>query len=90
MEDAVRIARRENNTKRTYLVVNRFQGKHIPVSPEKALRYFKNWQRKSGNSIQGKPCFLLGLLRQQQRLEQRLPQSWNPFIFRRQERKFWA
>ncbi len=27
------IARRENNNKRAYLVVNRLQGKHIPVSP---------------------------------------------------------
>lgn len=28
------VAKRENNTKRSYLVVNRLQGKHIPVSPE--------------------------------------------------------
>ena len=27
------IAQRENNHKRNYLFVNRFQAKHIPVSP---------------------------------------------------------
>ena len=36
----MRIAKRENNTKREYLVVNRFQGKHIPVRPGKALEMF--------------------------------------------------
>lgn len=28
------VARRENNTKRAYLVVNKLQGKHIPVNPQ--------------------------------------------------------
>lgn len=36
----VRIAKRENNPKRNYLVVNRLQGKHIPVSPTKAFEMF--------------------------------------------------
>ncbi len=36
--DLVRIAKRENNNKRKYLVVNPLQGKHIPVSPEKAFQ----------------------------------------------------
>ncbi len=31
--ELVRIAKRENNRKRNYLVVNPLQGKHIPVSP---------------------------------------------------------
>lgn len=35
------IAKRENNNKRKYLVVNPLQGKHIPVSPEKALAMFE-------------------------------------------------
>ena len=38
--DLVRIAKRENNKKRNYLVVNPLQGKHIPVSPGKALQMF--------------------------------------------------
>lgn len=36
----VAVARRENNTKRNYLVVNRLQGKHLPVSPKEAMRMF--------------------------------------------------
>lgn len=40
--DLVRIAKRENNTKRGYLVVNPLQGKHIPVSPSKALQLFQD------------------------------------------------
>lgn len=38
--DLVRIAKRENNPKRNYLVVNPLQGKHIPVSPGKTLQMF--------------------------------------------------
>lgn len=40
-EDLVCIARRENNQKRKYLVVNKLQGKHIPVSPKQAFRMFQ-------------------------------------------------
>lgn len=39
-QDLVRIAKRENNRKRNYLVVNRLQGKHIPVKPCEALSMF--------------------------------------------------
>lgn len=39
-QDLVKIAKRENNTKRNYLVVNPLQAKHIPVSPMKALELF--------------------------------------------------
>lgn len=38
--ELVRIARRENNQKRKYLVINRLQGKHIPVSPKEACGMF--------------------------------------------------
>jgi hypoxanthine-guanine phosphoribosyltransferase len=40
--DLVRIAKRENNTKRNYLVVDLLQGKHVPVSPSKALQLFES------------------------------------------------
>ena len=39
-KDLVKIAKRENNTKRNYLVVDPLQGKHIPVVPSKALDLF--------------------------------------------------
>lgn len=35
--DLIRLARRVHNTRRTYLLVNPIQGKHIPVSPGAAL-----------------------------------------------------
>lgn len=38
--DLVRIAKRQNNKKRNYLVVNRLQGKHIPVKPQEAFKMF--------------------------------------------------
>lgn len=40
-QNLVRIVKRENNQKRKYLVVNRLQGKHIPVKPHEALAMFQ-------------------------------------------------
>ena len=44
-QDLVRIAKRENNTKRTYLVANQFQGKYLAFSGTRdvsgACRYCK-------------------------------------------------
>lgn len=40
-EDLVRIAKRENNRKRNYLVVNPLQGKHIPAAPDKVFALFR-------------------------------------------------
>lgn len=40
-EDFIRIAKRDNNTKRTFLLVNPLQGKHLAVSPVTALQVFK-------------------------------------------------
>lgn len=36
----VKIAKRDNNSKRKYLVINEKQGKHIPVKPDEALKMF--------------------------------------------------
>lgn len=40
--DLVRIAKRENNNKRNYLIVDPLQGKHIPVSPSRSLGLFSD------------------------------------------------
>ncbi len=40
--DLVALAKRENNKKRNYLVVNKRQGKHIAVSPTLALKTFSD------------------------------------------------
>ena len=35
--ETLRLAKRAHNTKRTYLLVNPLQAKHLPVSPTRAL-----------------------------------------------------
>jgi len=59
-EDLVRIAKRENNAKRNYLVVNPLQGKHIPVSPSKALELFTELARTLAGSYEGKRLLFVG------------------------------
>lgn len=56
--ELVRIARRENNTKRTYLVVDPLQGKHVPVSPTKALNLFSDLADEVRNEY-GKEALLV-------------------------------
>lgn len=41
IEEIIGIAKRENNTKRKYLVVNRLQGKYMPVSPKRTFAMFR-------------------------------------------------
>ena len=38
----VRIAKRDNNSKRKYLVLNKSQGKHVPVAPSISMEMLKN------------------------------------------------
>lgn len=40
-QDIITIAKRDNNNKRPFLLVNPLQGKHLPVSPTKSLELFK-------------------------------------------------
>ena len=44
--DILRIAKRHNNNKRSYLLVNPLQGKHLPVSPTAALDIMKSLGNK--------------------------------------------
>ncbi|MCI8529155.1 MAG: hypothetical protein HFH82_08410 [Lachnospiraceae bacterium] len=57
--DLVKIAQRENNKKRNYLVVNPMQGKHIPVSPGKALQIFAELANLLGE-YQGEKLLIVG------------------------------
>ena len=56
-EELVAVARRENNEKRKYLVVNRLQGKHVPVSPQKRFGCSAVWQTFFFAGTQEKNCF---------------------------------
>lgn len=58
--DLVCIAKRENNPKRKYLVVNRKQGKHIPVSPGEALAMFRALAAKLEEPYRGERLLLIG------------------------------
>lgn len=58
--DLVRIAKRENNKKRNYLVVNRLQGKHIPVSPSEALKMFDALADIVKENYSGEKLLLIG------------------------------
>ncbi|MBQ9142216.1 MAG: phosphoribosyltransferase domain-containing protein [Lachnospiraceae bacterium] len=58
--DLVRIAKRENNTKRNYLVVNRLQGKHIPVKPSAAVEMFQELAEALKGAYVGENLLLVG------------------------------
>ena len=45
-DDVLKVAKRHNNNKRSYLLVNPLQGKHMPVSPNSALEMMKNLGEK--------------------------------------------
>ena len=59
-KDLVRVAKRENNVKRNYLVVDPLQGKHIPVSPAKALELFTSLADKIRGKYQDERLLLIG------------------------------
>lgn len=56
----VRLAKRDNNTKRTYLLVNPLQGKHVPVSPKDALDVFKNLAKNLYAKYPNEKLMLIG------------------------------
>lgn len=58
--DLVRIAKRENNNKRPYLVVNPCQGKHVPVMPHKAMELFWELGKKVEAACSGEELLLIG------------------------------
>ncbi|MCI8805250.1 MAG: phosphoribosyl transferase [Clostridiales bacterium] len=54
------IAKRENNSKRKYLVINRLQGKHIPVSPNDAFKMFDETAKIIENNYKYNKLLLIG------------------------------
>lgn len=59
-KDMVRIAKRENNKKRKYLVVNSLQAKHMPVSPRRALSLFDSLADMVSRTYRGEKVLLIG------------------------------
>lgn len=60
INELVRVAKRENNAKRTYLYVNPFQGKHIPAEPGKVLALFGQLQALLEKHWGGERLLLIG------------------------------
>lgn len=58
--DLAKVAKRENNAKRNYLVVNPLQGKHVPVSPSKALALFASLADLLKGKYEGERLLLVG------------------------------
>jgi len=54
------VAKRENNTKRAYLVVNRLQGKHIPVNPDNFFDMTASLSDKIKASYPNEKLLLIG------------------------------
>lgn len=59
-EQLAAVARRENNKKRKYLVVNRLQGKHLPVSPGAALGMFGELAAAAKKQYGGERTLVIG------------------------------
>lgn len=59
-QNLVRIAKRENNQKRNYLVVNRLQGKHIPVKPHEAFAMFQALAAQVRGQYNGEKLLVIG------------------------------
>ena len=58
--DLVKIAKRENNTKRGYLVVDPLQGKHIPVVPSQAIQLFQKLAENIRDKYPGEELLVVG------------------------------
>ena len=54
------IAKRENNNKRKYLVINKLQGKHIPVSPNDTFKMFDETAKIIKNNYKNNKLLLIG------------------------------
>lgn len=56
----VRVAKRENNQKRPYLVVNPLQAKHVPADPRKTLAMFDALAKLLASEYEGEKLLLIG------------------------------
>ncbi len=59
-KNMVAVAKRENNTKRTYLVVNRLQGKHIPVKGSDTFYVFDSLAQQLKKEYNNERLLLVG------------------------------
>ena len=60
LDDLLKVAKRKNNNKRSYLYVDPLQGKHIPVSPSTSLSLFKMLGNKLSERYAGEKLLVIG------------------------------
>lgn len=60
LEDIIKIAKRDNNTKRNFLLVNSLQGKHIPTSPKKAFALFEKLKEEKIGVLKEEKVLIIG------------------------------
>lgn len=60
VDDLIKIAKRENNAKRPYLMVNQLQGKYMPVLPGQALVLFGQLAELLRQTYEGEQILLIG------------------------------
>ena len=58
--DLIKMVRRENNSKRNYLLVNSCQGKHVPVDPEKISYLFGMLAAELKKSVDTEKVLFIG------------------------------
>ncbi len=87
-KDLVKIAKRENNTKRNYLVVDPLQGKHIPVVPSKALDLFAALADTFREKYKDEKLLLVGFAETATAIGARQRLLWGQIIFRPPEKLF--
>ena len=58
--DLIVAVKRENNPKREFLILNKFQGKHLPAVPSKAFRMFEELGEKVKATIGEEKVLVIG------------------------------
>ncbi|MCR5718595.1 MAG: phosphoribosyltransferase family protein [Oscillospiraceae bacterium] len=60
IDDLLKVAKRENNTKRSFLYVDPFQGKHVPVSPSQSMALFAELAAKVQTQYEEEKLLVIG------------------------------
>ena len=60
LEDILKVAKRYNNNKRSYILVNPLQGKHMPISPKIALKMMDYLGKKVARLCKGETKLVIG------------------------------
>jgi len=54
------VAKRDNNPRRDFLIINKFQGKHFPSDPCESVKRFSELGEKVKNTVGAEECLVIG------------------------------